>query len=161
MSAHVRQGMIFGQLTVVEIIPGKVVGKPKARCRCSCGSVHITGTTQLIHRRAHRCKSCSQRLPEGEAAFRKRLDGYRGNARHRKREFLLTAEQFRALHDAACVYCGVMPAKGVDRKDNAIDYLPENCAPCCKQCNLAKRDMNQQEFFSWLRRLTEHQRAWL
>lgn len=158
MGKHVRSGMIFGQLTVLEVVPGKTLGKPKARCLCTCGRMHITSTTQLIHRKAHRCKGCAVfKLPAGEAVFRRKFDGYTRAAKYRGREFSLTRDQFRVLHDASCTYCGLLPSKGADRKDNDIGYILENCVPCCKPCNYAKRAMSEQDFLNWIARIAAFQ----
>jgi hypothetical protein len=36
--------------------------------------------------------------------------------------------------------------------DNTCGYTSDNVVPCCKTCNMAKRDMTVQEFTSWLKR---------
>jgi 5-methylcytosine-specific restriction endonuclease McrA len=30
--------------------------------------------------------------------------------------------------------------QGIDRVDNSIGYTPDNCVPCCTQCNRIKLD---------------------
>jgi hypothetical protein len=49
------------------------------------------------------------------------------------------------------------PARGIDRRDNSVGYLISNCAPCCKNCNLAKRDMSEAEFLRWVARIATKQ----
>jgi len=36
---------------------------------------------------------------------------------------------------------------GIDRIDNTKDYTLDNCVPCCKNCNYAKRTLTQHDFY--------------
>jgi len=38
-----------------------------------------------------------------------------------------------------CVYCG-FKSTGLDRIDNNIGHISENCVPACKECNVARND---------------------
>lgn len=96
-----------------------------------------------------------------EGHIRKQFSNYMNGARRRGYDYMLDLEEFRKFYLSPCVYCGIKPAKGIDRKNNDQGYVIKNCAPCCKQCNMAKRDMTEIEFFRWLQRLTKHQEAWL
>jgi hypothetical protein len=71
-------------------------------------------------------------LPETRifSSYRK-LDLYKGF------EFNLTKEFIKVTISNPCVYCGY-PATGLDRMDNSIGHLMENCVPCCKECNIAR-----------------------
>jgi 5-methylcytosine-specific restriction endonuclease McrA len=42
--------------------------------------------------------------------------------------------------------------------NSAWSYTPDNCVPCCKACNYAKKDRPQGAFFEWARRLSENLR---
>jgi len=42
---------------------------------------------------------------------------------------------------------------GIDRVDNSKGYISSNCVPCCKVCNIAKRDLSQDKFIVWGKRL--------
>ena len=106
-------------------------------------------------------------MPEGEAAFRALFKTYRYNAKTRGIAFLLSREQFRALTQQNCHYCGSEPLSvmrgvtynrdyvynGVDRIDSALGYVPENCVPCCKFCNLAKAGGSYEDFVAYLNRV--------
>jgi len=67
------------------------------------------------------------------------------------------------LTTSPCFYCGTPPSQrkrspgqvgehatyvynGVDRVDNEVGYVAENCVPCCWRCNKAKGSMTQREF---------------
>ncbi len=65
----------------------------------------------------------------------------------------LSEEEFLALSQSNCHYCGKPPLQkvwrkrptafiynGIDRMDNALGYSPENCVTCCGDCNKLKGD---------------------
>ena len=47
-----------------------------------------------------------------------------------------------------CHYCGETDWKllGVDRINNSLPHTPENCVPCCWECNLKKQKTPYDEF---------------
>lgn len=54
-----------------------------------------------------------------------------------------------------CNYCNryFNQKMGIDRVDNSIGYLIENCVTCCWECNNAKRANSVQEFKQWIIRV--------
>jgi len=42
---------------------------------------------------------------------------------------------------------------GIDRVNNSAGYTNHNTVPCCKTCNLAKRDSTVEEFENWITQL--------
>lgn len=163
MTISISIGQLFGSLTVLEIIPR---GRNKARlvhCVCICGREHSTDAGRLFRGVTRRCQFCAnpKLYSVEEYKIRQSYHNYKNGAERRGYDYLLTLEEFRKFVTAACSYCGLAPAKGIDRRNNVVGYLIENCTPCCKQCNLAKRDMTEKEFFAWLQRLAQHQGAWL
>lgn len=169
-------GQRFGRLLVVERAPNQR-GPVHWLCRCDCGnetvvaSVNIrTGNTRscgCLHAESARKNGRTTMLTNGEAAFRALLGHYKRNARNRGIEFKLSREEFKALTQQDCYYCGSMPQSimrgatysgdyvynGVDRIDNALGYIPDNCVPCCKFCNLAKAGGMHEEFTAYLDRV--------
>ena len=95
---------------------------------------------------------------------------YKRNAEFRKHSFELTIEDIHKLVTQNCYYCGLPPSNkqklgwvskyyrysGIDRRDNSIDYIFENCVPCCADCNNGKQEMSQQDFLSWVTRVYDH-----
>ena len=91
---------------------------------------------------------------------------YRNGAIRRKHEFSLSENYFQEIISNDCFYCGSKPSNilknkgaygevvynGVDRFNNNLGYIPENCVPCCKTCNNAKGSMSGEEFVEWLAR---------
>lgn len=68
---------------------------------------------------------------------------YRLAAFQRKKEFKINKEQFEAIISNNCYVCGKKNSEnhqnGIDRMDNNIGYLFENCAACCGECNVMKK----------------------
>jgi hypothetical protein len=69
--------------------------------------------------------------------------GYKNGAKDRNKEFEINPEQFEKITSSDCYICGKKNSEdhqnGIDRKDNTIGYLFENCAACCFQCNVMKK----------------------
>jgi 5-methylcytosine-specific restriction endonuclease McrA len=109
-------------------------------------------------------------LPSGESSFRALYANYRTAAIRRDIPFDLSMDDFRQLTTRQCFYCGARPSNvkrhtrgsygayiysGVDRADNSLGYQPENCRPCCRDCNIAKSDLSEDEFLSWALRVND------
>jgi hypothetical protein len=110
------------------------------------------------------------RLQPGEASFNTVLRGYKRRAWEKGFEFTFSTEEFRNYIGRECYYCGAEPSNlskskyeqsgdlaynGLDRLLPEFGYTPENCVPCCKDCNLAKRSMNHEEFVNLARAIAE------
>ena len=163
MTLNVQIGHVFGQLTVQKI-EGRGAGKARAAyCVCSCGRPYLADAGQLMRGVTWRCRTCANPKIYTHAEYLRRQSyfNYKNGAKRRGYDYLLTMDEFLKFTDSPCTYCGLAPAKGVDRRNNSIGYILENCVPCCKQCNLAKRDMTEKEFFLWLQRLAAHQESWI
>lgn len=88
----------------------------------------------------------------------------RRGAVERGHEWGLSFEEVQSMISQDCHYCGARPSNywfkegarqslfynGIDRVDNSVGYLPENCVTACKFCNLAKSRFPVQEFLDWL-----------
>ncbi len=83
-------------------------------------------------------------------------------------------EKFLELSQQQCFYCGAQPSNktnayvgmrgasqewknqadfiynGLDRIDSSKLHTEDNIVPCCYDCNSAKMDMAQEEFYDWL-----------
>jgi hypothetical protein len=136
-------------------------------CRCDCGN---SINSELCHLTSGDTKSCgclkgeilrtrteSERLNDGESAFNALYRDYRRSAARKGRQFELTKEQFRYLTSGECFYCGEVPRReywanaqrlsgpyvynGIDRLNNDLGYVVDNCVPCCWRCNQLKGSM--------------------
>ena len=82
---------------------------------------------------------------------------YNGDAKRRGIVMRLSFVQFSKIISQPRRYCGDNGIQiGIDRIDNSIGYLEENCAPCCKYCNYMKKDMSEQDFLDHVVRITKH-----
>lgn len=68
----------------------------------------------------------------------------RSKSKARRLEMSLTFDEFSALFNANCSYCnGILDQDigygyRIDRVDNALGYVLENCISCCGTCNAIK-----------------------
>lgn len=117
------------------------VGNPKRKGKTSCGCLR-SGVT-----------------PE-RAAKNRCIRIYKRNARNRNLVFKLTFNDFINLVSKNCYYCNAEPANiaksknavftynGIDRVDNSVGYIKENCVTCCNVCNRMKNNLTQEEFYT-------------
>lgn len=47
----------------------------------------------------------------------------------------------------------IIKMNGIDRVSSDDGYTPDNCVPCCFQCNRAKNNISIEEFRQWASRL--------
>jgi hypothetical protein len=89
---------------------------------------------------------------------------YRSHAKAAGRAWRLTREQADVLYKTACFYCGASPSNGnrktnpyphngIDRVENRKGYVLGNVVACCKDCNLAKRDLSASAFIALAHRV--------
>lgn len=113
----------------------------------SCGCLH-----------GEICRANS--LPEGLALIRTVICYYKRNAEKRGLLFCLSEDECIALLKNSCTYCGRVPYNtitkkkcigeltysGIDRKDSSLGYTKDNVTSCCKECNMAKRELSVKQF---------------
>lgn len=118
----------------------------------SCGCYRSDNNKEIHSGNTYR------RLGRGEAACNHLYKRYQGDAAKRNLPFKLTRDDFVKLTSAPCFYCDCGPSSvrkardnygeyrynGIDRVDNAIGYVPENCVPCCAECNSVKNGINKE-----------------
>jgi hypothetical protein len=95
----------------------------------------------------------------------------------------LSFDEFLTLSRLPCHYCGSEPSNrcntfagdvvgfgtsqksldegtfiynGLDRVDSSKLHNKNNVVPCCKNCNLSKRDRSYDDFVSWIKRAYHH-----
>ena len=70
-------------------------------------------------------------------------NNYKGSAKYRGKYFELEQEMFDFIISKECYICGKQNSEnhqnGIDRIDNSIGYIFENCKSCCSECNKMKR----------------------
>mgnify|MGYP001608898009 CR=1 FL=1 len=174
---YLNIGDKFGDLTVVSPtesykFTSPTTGKQSSRkrwiCQCKCGKTYIATGTLLRRGKIQRCKTCAYKMrPQSLERYTpiERLYNLSIISRAKKKNLPidLSISEFQELVQQDCYYCGAHPmlkqyviyvgnqpiyANGIDRIDPNIGYIKSNCIPCCKHCNIAKSDLNKEEFFA-------------
>ena len=70
---------------------------------------------------------------------------YVKNANTRNIQFTLSEKDFIEIIAQPCYLCGLHSLSGIDRFNNQLGYLKENCKPCCGHCNLVKKDQKYED----------------
>lgn len=112
--------------------------------------------------------------PSGVSALNSLFHSYKLGAKKRNLEFNIDKEYFENITKQNCHYCNSEPSNkienknhpnsgyvynGIDRLNNDLGYNIENCVPCCKNCNLAKRTMSSKDFYDWISKLIKHRNS--
>ncbi len=172
----------FGRLVIVDIYNDVAKQGFGAICKCDCGKSHRTSLRCLTKGNTSSCGCLAKeiRIANGKkvggrnkkegTTFRHLFNNYKRKAKKRKIIFDLNEKDFKDLTKEQCFYCGAEPnnfyiAKhaidgylynGVDRYDNSLGYIRDNCVPCCKRCNQSKNNMTICEFRNWLKGVYRH-----
>lgn len=142
--------------------------------QCDCGNIKRIRGISLNIGDSQSCGICTRgkKTTEiGESAKWALFTSYVIGAKRRGFIFTLSLEEFLRLTGSPCHYCGMRfsseyPKRkhlngsykhnGIDRVDSRIGYVSDNCAPCCKICNYAKRELSSQEFKEYIKRAYNH-----
>ena len=142
----------------VVISHGALTSKKQKSCGCYRNEVTAAGRAKY-HMAMH-----------GKAMMNQAFQQKKCNARKRSIGFLLSREQYHAVNQGNCHYCGVKPSSvlkspysngdytysGIDRVDSEKPYEMGNVVSCCLSCNRAKADMTVEQFKAWLCRCRWH-----
>jgi hypothetical protein len=111
----------FGALTVLTVYAGSKTQTRRIECLCDCGEKYLAVPWRLCAGKTLRCFACmpKRKTPE-HIKFRRRLNNYVHSSARKNLAFTFTADEFREFYDASCVYCGLTPAQGIDRRDNTL-----------------------------------------
>lgn len=139
---------------------------------CVCGrtakaraNVIKSGETQSCGCISAKLRSKSKTLPDNVGIINILYRSYKRVANKRELVFSLDKEQFRKLIFDNCFYCGSKPNSpkriinynGIDRVNNKIGYVIDNCVTCCYICNRAKSNLSLTDFKKWIKGLIEFQ----
>ena len=82
------------------------------------------------------------------------------HAKTRNIEFHLTEEEFDVITKQPCYYCNEFEEgktfTGIDRIDNSVGYVLDNCVPSCYVCNRMKLTHTKEFFLKHIRNILEH-----
>lgn len=146
-------------------------------CRCDCGTEKTTQIQSVLRGSTRSC-GCLQKdiarsraLPDIEAYKNSIYLSIKDGSDRRTFVWQLTKERVWELSQSNCTYCGIGPSNtiryrrdshkpikynGLDRINSKEGYTYYNVVPCCRTCNIAKRDMEVKDFLDWAERLYKH-----
>lgn len=161
-------------------------------CTCDCGKVITRAATKLIRAMEEEAQSsCGCILQKvkhrgkdpKQASITALYNRAKNTAKHYKRDFSLTKEQYYKLAFGDCYYCKIPPSRpfniyltqkgtyrsshkewcdqgwvmysGLDRINSNIGYIDGNVASCCPTCNWAKNDLAHDDFIKWIQKVGE------
>lgn len=168
-------GARFGKLLVVKQLPRKKRKVVEWLCRCDCGN-EVSVRRANLGTSTNSCGCIKKARLLGinhgrwgsateASAVKKVYNYYKAGCRRKQREFELSLEEVTQLIKQNCHYCNSGPLfysnngsmflqyNGIARVNNGCGYTLDNCVPCCKQCNYAKRAQTKEEFIAWVTRL--------
>ncbi len=168
-------GMKFNKVLILKHIGTNKYKNNIYECRCDCGKGFIAEGSDVKTEKIRSC-GCQRyeykilnRMPIPRALALSIFTDYKNKAKQRKYEFELDKEYFIELIKQNCYYCGASPTNikklynniinynGIDRKNNKIGYLKENCVACCKICNQSKHTLTESYFLEWIKRVNQFQ----
>lgn len=186
----VKVGDKFGMLIVTSLAPRREGSAHLYwNCACDCGHRAVARSSALAAGQVQSCGCLRSSSPKMKAAnharrsplssWRQIWNNYKGGAKKRGLEFLLSVLEFKAICEQPCYMCGALPKEdrsvynmhkltspdsefrvilrnGIDRQDNMKGYVPGNCQPCCAVCNIAKHTLTAAEFRSWILQAAEY-----
>ena len=113
-----------------------------------------------------------RRTNAGDSAKRLAFGQYKKGASDRGYTWALSFEDFLRLTSSSCHYCGDLwsietgkntkglngtyKRNGIDRQDNSIGYVLDNCVSCCWPCNALKRAQNEKVWLAGITQTAAH-----
>ena len=133
------------------------VGYTISNCVSCCGTCNFMKRCLDAHTFVERCSQVS--LHNGHTGkiceYWDDIKGYAyGNYKWKQKtkDFQLSKCEYEELRHGDCTYCGrsctETHTNGIDRVDNSIGYVLDNCASCCGSCNISKGTSSADDFVS-------------
>lgn len=169
-----RSGLVIDKITVLDEY--KIVGEDAHwKIKCECGYEGFKPISKILyHYKRYGQASCGcNKIKYDLPNARNQFSRYKENANRRNLEFNLTLDEFINLTQQQCYYCGCKPNNngnrskrnykvdnfiynGIDRVDNNLGYVLNNCVPCCISCNKMKLNYTFNEFKNKIIKIYEH-----
>ncbi len=134
-------------------IPGETAKERKTRCAALYHKERYNNDPIYKERKKQQAR---EKYSNGKLKKIYKYSVYKRGAKVRKLLFLLTKKEFEHIISKCCVYCGDKDNIGVDRVDNTIGYVLENCAPCCTMCNYMKTNNNKEVFIKQCKKIANN-----
>lgn len=144
----------------LEIIGTIIISKKNYYiCKCICGNTLNKRSYTLNEKTREYCDKCYPKRNgnNNKMYVTSKFSIYKSGAFARNYEFKLTIHQFNDIISKDCFYCGDSNKIGIDRVDNTIGYIYENCVPCCEICNRMKLNYTKELFLSHIEKIYNNQ----
>jgi hypothetical protein len=166
-------GKKFGMLIVLEKLGKKCNTLSNFKCVCECGEEKITRGAYLLNGQRKSC-GCYLSKEANEIGPNRVYNHYKQASKKRGIDFQLSKEELKDIIEKECVYCGKTKSNefkmkntkkiknrfyaynGIDRVNNEIGYVTNNCVSCCNICNLMKREMSYKEWINQIKTILEY-----
>lgn len=177
---HDLTGQTFNNLTILTRI-SNFEGRKRTyyNCECICGNKTFIEGSKLLNGHTKSCGCLKikkfkgntwSRKGYGEALENRIYQSYKDNAKYKNIIFNLTKQEVLKFFQQKCFYCGIPPNKtitkknfygsftynGIDRLNNDIGYIKENCVSCCSFCNYTKNKTDFKDFINWIRKVAKN-----
>jgi len=87
-------------------------------------------------------------------------NAYQSRANKKNLDFLLSKDQFNNIKSQNCYYCHKENTNthknGIDRKNNLIGYIENNCITCCRECNQMKSNLSDINFINHCKKVSTY-----
>lgn len=170
-----KKNEVINRLTIIELSHVDSRGRKFYLVQCVCGKTKILNGGLIKSGNTKSCGCLSKeirkatRKPDNYGEITAVILGYKRHAKDRGFEWQLTREEVDSIIRKPCHYCGEPASNlkktknsidglrynGIDRIDSSKDYTLDNIVPCCKFCNLAKRDMSHIDFLNKIKQIYE------
>jgi hypothetical protein len=153
-------------------------------CQCDCGTTRGVSTSSLRSGLSKSCGCLHReivrrgRIHPTDMALSRLHQHLKHSAKQRGFCWSLTYADVAFFCSQNCMYCGLKPFQkfrnrymvdrkvtylhvpdfvynGLDRVDNSLGYIQDNCVPCCGICNNMKGTMTREEFVVCVRRIAD------
>jgi hypothetical protein len=152
-------GRKFYKLTAIRFVGSHKNKRALWLCHCDCGN-EVIRRIDTLHENVKSSCGCPRNDIQ-DMGVNIVFDNYRSNSKKKKIEFNLTKEELKFFILKNCYYCDSPPSRivtrinshaylicnGIDRLDNNIGYIFENCVSCCTDCNFFKNKKSYKEFW--------------
>lgn len=146
-------------------------------CLCECGVIKEISLYNIIKERTKSCGCYALEVIQRRknntypSSFNALYYEYKIRSKKRNIEFNLTKDEFMILTKSNCSYCGESPSKrfhrndyndvtifnGIDRINNQLGYIINNCTTCCERCNFMKGKLPKKEFLEQVNKIYKYQ----
>lgn len=164
-------GFRSGKLTMLKYIRQHIIPSGRKNgykqiwlAQCDCGNQLEVQISKSWMKSS--CINCSNRPIRYKGIVSVMWNRYNGNYTDGDISF----DEFLTLTKKPCYYCGAQYSNiarsraypeiyyhnGLDRLDSSLPHNKSNCVPCCKYCNLSKRDRSVDDFINHCNMVSSH-----